>query len=105
MLVCGVRDIKLQRRLLAKYNLTLQIAMKEAQASETSSRSTEEIQRSNSLSTLWKMVSVYHMDEEEDEDIHQLKGTNKYGHREEALNLYRLWLESPSSHFQIQKHL
>ena len=60
--VCGVRDIKLQRRLLAKTNLTLQMALDEAQAAEMSNQSTAEIQKSNSPPSLRKPVTVHHED-------------------------------------------
>ncbi|KAG8133897.1 hypothetical protein E2320_011665 [Naja naja] len=43
-LVCGVRDLRLQRCLLAKGDLTLKMAIKEAQAAEMSNLSAAEIQ-------------------------------------------------------------
>ncbi|XP_034292695.1 uncharacterized protein LOC117676961 [Pantherophis guttatus] len=44
-LVCGVKDIRLQRLLLAKRNLDLPTAIEEAQAAEMSDRSTADIQK------------------------------------------------------------
>ena len=79
--VCGVRDIKLQRRLLAKTNLTLQMALDEAQAAEMSNQSTAEIQKSNSPPSLRKPVTVHHEDAnhgesaDEDDDVHRLKSS------------------------------
>ncbi|KAG8140267.1 hypothetical protein E2320_002962 [Naja naja] len=43
-LVCGVRDLRLQRHLLAKRDLTLKIAIEESQAAELSELSAAEIQ-------------------------------------------------------------
>ncbi|KAG8139464.1 hypothetical protein E2320_002230, partial [Naja naja] len=68
-----VRDIKLQWHLLTRQNPMPQMVMEEAQAAETSSQSTVEIQRSNSLPASWKTILVHHkevdqrvsMDEEE----------------------------------------
>lgn len=44
-LVCGVRNLKLQQRLLARSDLTLLIALDEARAAEMSAKSSAEIQR------------------------------------------------------------
>ncbi|XP_013911759.1 PREDICTED: serine/threonine-protein kinase TAO1-like [Thamnophis sirtalis] len=44
-IICGVRDISLQRRLLTKTNLTLQITLDEARATESLTKSTETLQR------------------------------------------------------------
>ncbi|XP_026573034.1 uncharacterized protein LOC113447208, partial [Pseudonaja textilis] len=43
-IVCGVRDLRLQRRLLAKKDLNLSLAMEEALAAELSAQSAAEIQ-------------------------------------------------------------
>ncbi|KAG8125219.1 hypothetical protein E2320_020520 [Naja naja] len=48
-LVCGVRDLRLQRRLLAKADLTLKQGIEEAQAAELSSVSAAAIQKSINL--------------------------------------------------------
>ncbi|KAG8123361.1 hypothetical protein E2320_018684, partial [Naja naja] len=48
-LVCGVRDLRLQRRLLAKADLNLKQGIEEAQAAELSSVSAAVIQRANSI--------------------------------------------------------
>ncbi|KAG8133433.1 hypothetical protein E2320_011227 [Naja naja] len=45
-LVCGVRDLRLQRRLLAKADLTLKQGIEEARAAELSSVSAAAIQKS-----------------------------------------------------------
>ncbi|KAG8139574.1 hypothetical protein E2320_002339 [Naja naja] len=84
-LVCEVRDIKFQLCLLMRQNLMLQMMMEEAQAAETSTQSMAEIQKLNNPSTSQKMVLVHHeevdqrgsTDEEENEDVHRLKATNK----------------------------
>ncbi|KAG8136271.1 hypothetical protein E2320_009224, partial [Naja naja] len=47
-LVCGVRDLRLQRHLLAKGDLTLKMAIEEAQAAEMSNLSEAEIQGTTS---------------------------------------------------------
>ncbi|KAG8139576.1 hypothetical protein E2320_002340, partial [Naja naja] len=56
--VCGVRDVKL----LAKTDLTLQMALDEAQAAEMSNQSMAEIQKSNSPPASWKLVTVHHQE-------------------------------------------
>ncbi|XP_026565800.1 uncharacterized protein K02A2.6-like, partial [Pseudonaja textilis] len=47
-IVCGVRDLRLQRHLLAKKDLTLALAMEEALAAELSAQSAAEIQGTRS---------------------------------------------------------
>lgn len=61
-----MRDINLQRRLLAKPNLSLQMALDEAQATEISNQSTAAIQKSNSP-PLRRAVTVYHDNMERNE--------------------------------------
>ncbi|KAG8138807.1 hypothetical protein E2320_001595, partial [Naja naja] len=46
--LCGVRDVSIQWRLLAKPNLTLKIALNEARATETSIKAMAEIQKDES---------------------------------------------------------
>lgn len=78
-LVCGIRDLLLQRCLLAKTDLTLQTVLDEDDATELSNKSMEEIQKSNSPPAVRKSTSVHHKElspeemTDEDEDIHCLK--------------------------------
>ncbi|CAI5777136.1 Hypothetical predicted protein [Podarcis lilfordi] len=79
-IVCGVRDIHLQRRLLAKPDLTLQKAIEEAVASEAAERSAQEIRKSSSPRLARKPVPVHHEEassdeasSSEDDDVHQTK--------------------------------
>ncbi|KAG8147248.1 hypothetical protein E2320_022698, partial [Naja naja] len=69
-LVSGVRDIRLQRCLLARATLTLKEALDEAVAAEQSGRSTEEIQtqKSNSRKTARQAATV-HREETEDMEV------------------------------------
>ncbi|XP_058042832.1 uncharacterized protein LOC131200239 [Ahaetulla prasina] len=61
-LVCGVRDLRLQRRLLAMKDLTLPMALDEARAAEMSERSTADIRRfQNSTS---QSTGVHHEDDD-----------------------------------------
>ncbi|CAI5780202.1 Hypothetical predicted protein [Podarcis lilfordi] len=78
-IVCGVRDIHLQRRLLAKPDLTLQKAIEEAVA-EAAERSAQEIRKSSSPRLARKPVPVHHEEassdeasSSEDDDVHQTK--------------------------------
>lgn len=57
-LVCGVRDINLQRCLLAKPNFTLQTAL-DARATESSNRSAAALQKTGSLPALRRTVTVH----------------------------------------------
>ncbi|CAI5782902.1 Hypothetical predicted protein [Podarcis lilfordi] len=59
-IVCGVRDEKLQCHFLAKSNLTLKLAIKEAQAAEAAKQSTAEILKANSSTISKKPTSVHH---------------------------------------------
>ncbi|CAI5785401.1 Hypothetical predicted protein [Podarcis lilfordi] len=79
-IVCGVRDIHLQRRLLAKPDLMLQKATEEAVASEAAERSAQEIRKSSSPRLARKPVPVHHEEassdeasSSEDDDVHQTK--------------------------------
>ncbi|CAI5786801.1 Hypothetical predicted protein [Podarcis lilfordi] len=79
-IVCGVRDIHLQRRLLAKPDLTLQKAIEEAVASEAAERSAQEIRKASSPRLARKPVPVHHEEassdeasSSEDDDVHQTK--------------------------------
>ncbi|CAI5767232.1 Hypothetical predicted protein [Podarcis lilfordi] len=79
-IVCGVWDIHLQRRLLAKPGLTLQKAIEEAVASEAAQRSAQEIRKSSSPCLARKPVPVHHEEassdeasSSEDDDVHQTK--------------------------------
>lgn len=77
-LVYRVKNIKLQRCLLARQNLMPQIVMEEAQVAETSTQSTAEIQKLNSPLTSQRTVMVHHKDVDQgestdkEEDVHGL---------------------------------
>ena len=51
-LVCGIHDIRIQRRLLAEPNLTFKKALELAIALETVDRDTKDLQDQNSQSTI-----------------------------------------------------
>ncbi|CAI5767557.1 Hypothetical predicted protein, partial [Podarcis lilfordi] len=79
-IVCGVWEIHLQRRLLAKPDLMLQKATEEALASEAVERSAQEIRKSSSLRLARNPVPVHHEEassnegsSSEDDDVHQTK--------------------------------
>ncbi|KAG8131082.1 hypothetical protein E2320_017651 [Naja naja] len=79
-LVCGLRDLRIQCRLLAKPDLTLQSALDEACAAELSNRSTIEIKGVSSPVAEKKTLAVHQEEATEenanlpgDDDIHQLK--------------------------------
>ncbi|KAG8142913.1 hypothetical protein E2320_006105 [Naja naja] len=79
-LVCGVRDLRLQRRLLAKADLTLKQGIEEAQAAELSSVSAAAIQKANNLpgskpSTAVNYEDAAYEDEffEEEEEVNHLR--------------------------------
>ncbi|KAG8142799.1 hypothetical protein E2320_005995 [Naja naja] len=81
-LVCGVRDLRLQRRLLAKADLTLKQGIEEARAAELSSVSAAAIQKSINVpgskpSTAINYEAAAYEDEylEEEEEI-SVKGLN-----------------------------
>ncbi|KAG8125130.1 hypothetical protein E2320_020445 [Naja naja] len=78
-LVCGVRDLRLQRQLLAKADLNLKQGIEEAQAAELSSVSAAAIQRANSLpgskpSTAVNYEEAAYEDEylEEEEEVNRM---------------------------------
>ncbi|KAG8124917.1 hypothetical protein E2320_020165 [Naja naja] len=85
-LVCGLRDLRIQRRLLAKPDLTLQSALDEACAAELSNRSTIEIKGASSPAAEKKTLAVHQEEATEedanlpgDDDIHRLKtASGKY---------------------------
>lgn len=58
-LVCGVRDINLQRHLLAKPNLTLQTALDEARATESSNRLAAALQKNGSPPASRRTATVH----------------------------------------------
>lgn len=67
-LVCGVKDLKLQRRLLARSELTLQVVLDEARAAEMSDRSASEIQQFQAVpAPAGKPLSVHYEDSGQDE--------------------------------------
>ncbi|KAG8147256.1 hypothetical protein E2320_022367 [Naja naja] len=63
-LVCGVRGLRLQRRLLAKGDLTLPMALEESQAADMSALSAAELQGS----PISQNSSAVHYDEASDEE-------------------------------------
>ncbi|XP_060542427.1 uncharacterized protein K02A2.6-like [Pantherophis guttatus] len=58
-LICGVRDSRLQRRLLARSNLTLLIALDEARAQESSVKAAERLKSSHLTKTTQKTAPVH----------------------------------------------
>ncbi|KAG8139238.1 hypothetical protein E2320_002020 [Naja naja] len=79
-LVCGLRDLRIQHRLLAKPDLMLQSALDEACAVELSNKLTVEIHGSSSPSSGRKTLAVHQEEATEevidlpgDDDIHRLK--------------------------------
>lgn len=79
-LVCGVCDLLLQRRLLAKDDLTLQKAIDESVAAEAADQSAAEIRKPASPLSPQKPNKVHHDDvtesktsDSEDEDVHRVK--------------------------------
>ncbi|CAI5765378.1 XP_034969502.1LOW QUALITY PROTEIN: uncharacterized protein K02A2.6-like [Podarcis lilfordi] len=79
-IICGVWDIRLQRRLLAKPDLRLQKAIEEAVASEATKCSAQEIRKASSPHLARKPVPVHHEEassdeasSSEDDDVHQTK--------------------------------
>ncbi|KAG8130738.1 hypothetical protein E2320_017287 [Naja naja] len=67
-LVCGLKDLQIQRRLLAKPDLTLQLALDEAYAAELSNKSTVEIHGASSPVSEKKTLAV-HQEEATEEDV------------------------------------
>ncbi|KAG8132948.1 hypothetical protein E2320_010761 [Naja naja] len=79
-LVCGLKDLRIQRRLLAKPDLTLQSALDEACTAELSNRSTTEIHGASSPVSEKKTLAVHQEEATEedadlpgDDDIHWMK--------------------------------
>ncbi|KAG8124238.1 hypothetical protein E2320_019518 [Naja naja] len=84
-LVCRVRDLQLQRRLLVKADLNLKQAIEEAQAAKLSNLSAAKIQKASSLpggkpSSAVHYEDTYFKDEdfEEEEEINCLKHLSPY---------------------------
>ncbi|KAG8124050.1 hypothetical protein E2320_019444 [Naja naja] len=84
-LVCGVRDLRLQRRLLAKADLNLKQGIEEAQAAELSSVSAAAIQRANSLPGSKPSTAVNYEDAscedeyfEEEEEVNRLRAPQPF---------------------------
>ncbi|XP_060539010.1 uncharacterized protein K02A2.6-like [Pantherophis guttatus] len=77
--VCGVKDLRIQRHLLEKKEITLATAIEEAQACELSSRSTLEIRKSQSAAPATKPNTVHSEEagseviEEEEDEVSRLK--------------------------------
>lgn len=90
--VCGVRDLCLQCRLLAKHDLTLQAVLDEAHTVEMSEQSTAVIQKMSSPPSARKPLTAHHEEADsghmtdEDEDIHHLKSMNKKSRPSEKKN-------------------
>ncbi|KAG8137810.1 hypothetical protein E2320_003760 [Naja naja] len=59
-LVCGIRDLHLQRRLLTKADFSLKVAIEEVQAAEMSTLSAAEIQGSSSYSSRRTSAAVHY---------------------------------------------
>ncbi|XP_060541499.1 uncharacterized protein LOC117675782 [Pantherophis guttatus] len=83
-LVCGVRDINLQKRLLAKKTLDLQMAMEEAQAAEMSDKSAADICKchpSANQATAVHSEEVVSEDDEEEPEVSRIKTFTEKGGR------------------------
>lgn len=65
-LICGVQDLRLQRRLLARKDLTLTTALDEARASELSEKSASEMQKARPASVQIRPQSIHHEDSDSD---------------------------------------
>ncbi|XP_060547527.1 uncharacterized protein K02A2.6-like [Pantherophis guttatus] len=82
-LICGVRDIRLQRRLLAKPDLTLAGALDEARAHEASTKAAETLQRPLTSKDNPKSAPVHREDagssseSESDEDVFRMEHQRK----------------------------
>ncbi|KAG8132955.1 hypothetical protein E2320_010775 [Naja naja] len=79
-LVCGLKDLQIQHRLLAKPDLMLQSALDEACAAELSNKSMVEIHGASSPASGRKTLAVHQEEATEEDvdlprdgDIHQLK--------------------------------
>ncbi|XP_058020550.1 uncharacterized protein LOC131188905 [Ahaetulla prasina] len=90
-LICGVRDIRLQRRLLSKSNLTLAMALDEARAHEMSTKAAETLQKPNTPNAAAKATPVHSEEiqaesnsEEEEEVFHT--GRPERGDRDECVS-------------------
>ncbi|KAG8123504.1 hypothetical protein E2320_018857 [Naja naja] len=99
-LVCGLRDLRIQRRLLAKPDLTLQSALDEA-CMELSNRSTIEIKGASSSAAEKKTLAVHQEEATEEDanlpgndDIYRLKTASG---AENSPTLYYLKLLSAAS--------
>ncbi|KAG8134761.1 hypothetical protein E2320_007842 [Naja naja] len=110
-LVCGVRDLRLQRCLLSKADLNLKAAIEEAQTAEMSTLSAAEIQgtssylggRTNAAVHYQKAVGSDFYDKEE--EINRLKWSqptqrrnNPDERRQITSCLPKLWRQSSKSH-------
>ncbi|XP_058049314.1 uncharacterized protein LOC131203292 [Ahaetulla prasina] len=88
-LICGVRDIRLQRLLLSKSNLTLAIALDEARAPEMSTKAAETLQKPNTPNAAAKATPVHseeiqaESDGEEEEEVFHT-GRPERGDRDSA---------------------
>lgn len=81
-LVCGVRDIELERRLLAKKTLDLQTAIEEAQAAEMSDKSAVDIRKHHTPAGQAAAVhfeDVTSEDDEEESEVSRLKAFTTKG--------------------------
>ncbi|KAG8128495.1 hypothetical protein E2320_015321 [Naja naja] len=88
-LICRVRDVSLQRRLLAKPNLTLNIALDEASATKTSIKAMATIQKDKSLNNAHcgNTAQQDHNELEaptDEEDVCRLKSNSKFTKTEEG---------------------
>lgn len=68
-IIYGVKDLNLQRQLLAKPNLTLQTAQDEARATENSIKSTAAIQKSANPIVSCQNTSVHQGNSEQEEPV------------------------------------
>ncbi|KAG8140155.1 hypothetical protein E2320_002872 [Naja naja] len=82
-LVYGVRDLRLQRRLLAKGDLTLKMAIEEAQAAEMSNLSAAEIQGATSSPAAKPNATVHFEEITPDEILDYGEDVNRLTNRQQ----------------------
>ncbi|KAG8128010.1 hypothetical protein E2320_014890 [Naja naja] len=105
-LVCGVRDLRLQRCLLAKGDLTLKMAIEEAQAAEMSNLSVAEIQGATSSPAAKPNATVHFEEFIPDEFLDYGEDVNRLTNRQQ-LQQQRGWNSGnkPQQFPTVQEHL
>ncbi|KAG8125191.1 hypothetical protein E2320_020448 [Naja naja] len=85
-IVVGMRDLRLQRKLITKKSISLKEVMEEARAAEISEKPAAKIEKSKSVHSAWGTTSKYQgegeigeLSEEEEEEIHRVKPDRRSG--------------------------